>query len=92
MAAISSQAIDAGSDQKMSAELHCCTEQLVNVALAIADMDTARRFAEQRRRLAQVFQPADALLVLDRNPRWVDFLLKGGGALELLAGPELDGG
>ena len=41
---------------------------------------------------AVVFQPANALLVLDRNPCRVNFLLEGSGAFELLAGPELDCG
>ena len=42
-------------------------------------------------RLAHVFQPADALLVLDRHPRRIDLLLERGAALELLPRPEFDG-
>src|SRR5205085_4760089 len=64
MVSILRQPVDTASDQKMSAQLLCYAEELVNVALPIADMDAPRRFAEQRRRLTHVFQPADALLLL----------------------------
>ena len=63
-------------------------EQLVDVALAVTDMDASSWIAEQRRGLPHVVQPPDALLLLDRNPRRIDLLLERGGPLELLPGPE----
>jgi hypothetical protein len=42
--------------------------------------------------LLEVFQPADALLLLDRNPSQVDSLLERRCSLELLTGPKLDRG
>jgi hypothetical protein len=53
-------------------------------------MDASRRLAQQRCRLAHVFQPADALLVLDRNPRRIELLLERSRTLEFLPRPELD--
>jgi len=38
---VSSQAVDAGSDQKMSFDLLCCAEELVYVTLAISNMDAS---------------------------------------------------
>nr|WP_247892731.1 hypothetical protein [Azospirillum baldaniorum] len=82
--------IDAGPHQEMRAHLLSQAEQLVDVALAIANVDAASRIAEQFRGPAQVLQPADTLLLLDGNPRRVDLSLEGGGSLELGPGPELD--
>jgi len=91
MVSMPRQPVDAASDQKMRAQLLGRAEELVNIALAIANMDKPRRLAEQRYRLAHVFQPADALLVLDRHSRRIDLLLEGGSPLELLPRPEFDG-
>ena len=66
-------------------------EQLEDVALAVADVDAPGRVAQQLRGLPEVLQPADALLLLDRDAGGVDLPLQGVGPLELLAGPELDG-
>lgn len=65
-------------------------EQLVDVALAVADMDTSWRPAEKHCGLRQILKPSHALLLLDGNPRGIDLLLERVGALELLARPELD--
>ena len=48
MAAVSGQPVDASPDQKVRAQLRCRTEQLVDVALSISDMDAARGVAEER--------------------------------------------
>jgi hypothetical protein len=40
---VSSQAVDTSPNQEMCPDLLCCAEKLVNVALAIADMETPSR-------------------------------------------------
>jgi hypothetical protein len=49
---IARETIDATPDQKMRSRLLGQAEELVNVALAIADMDTPARIAKQLRGLA----------------------------------------
>ena len=66
-------------------------EQLVDVGLPVADVDAPGRVAQLLRGPGQVVQPADALLLLDRDAGGVDAPLEGVGPLELLAGQELDG-
>ncbi|MCF6119329.1 hypothetical protein L2449_21020 [Mesorhizobium muleiense] len=67
-------------------------EKLVDVALAITDVDASRGIAEQRDRLAHVLQPAEALLLFDGHPRRTDLLFERGGPLELRPRPKLFGG
>ena len=67
------------------------TKELIDVALAIANMDTTTRLPEQYARMLEVEQPPQALLLLNRHPRRVDFALQRIRALKLLPGPELDG-
>lgn len=74
----------------MRAEIVSRAERLVDIALAIADMHKSPWIAEQRLRLAHIFQPADALLLLDGNPCRIDLLLERGGSLELRPRPELE--
>lgn len=88
--AITGQSIDAGSHQEAGIEFIGQAEQLIDVALAVADMDATLGVINQGGGLPQVQQPLDAFLLLDRNTRRVDFVLQRGGALELLAAPELD--
>lgn len=40
---VSSQAVDAGPNQEVSSGLLCCAEKLVDVTLAITDMDASSR-------------------------------------------------
>ncbi len=54
MIALSSQAVDAGPDHKMRLGFPGCAEQLVDVALAIADMDASARIGQQLRGLPDV--------------------------------------
>ena len=89
--AIASQTVNAGSHQKMGSRRMRRAEQLVDVALAVADVDTSWRFAEKLCGLRQIFKPSHALLLLDGDPRGIDLLLERVGAFELLARPELDG-
>ena len=89
--AIARQPVDAAPDDEVGAELLGGAEQLVDVALAVADMNAACGSTEQCHGLAQVLEPADALLVLDRHPRRIDLALERGRALELLPRPELHG-
>ena len=88
---VSSQAVDAGPDQEMSSDLLCCAEKLVDVTLAITDMDASSRMIQESRRLLEIFQPPDAFLFLDGNPGRIDLLFKRCRALEFLASPELNG-
>jgi hypothetical protein len=70
--AIAREPVDAVPDKEVGPELLGRAEQLGDIALAIADGDAACGRAEQGHGLAQVVRPADALLVLDRNPRRSD--------------------
>lgn len=47
MIPVTRQAIDAGPHQEVGADLLCRAEEFVDVALAVADMDTARRIAQR---------------------------------------------
>ena len=51
---ISRQAVDAGPDHEVRSGFPSRTEQLVDVALAIGDVNTSPRLAEQLRRLLDV--------------------------------------
>src|SRR3954471_21269184 len=83
--------VDAAPDDEVGAELLGRAEQLVDVALAITNVDAAGRRTEHGHGLAQVLQPAEALLGLDGHARRIDLALERGGALELLPRPELHG-
>ena len=89
---VSSETVDAGPQEEMSAGIVSRTEQFVDVALAIADMHDALRLCEKCSGLLHVLQPAIALLLLDRHARWVDRALQRVRAVELVPGPELDSG
>ena len=88
---VSGQAVDTGPDQEMRSDLLGRTEKLVDVALAITDMDASSWITEKLRGLLQIFQPPNAFLLLDRNTRRIDLLLERGGPFEFLPGPEFDG-
>src|SRR4029077_19663461 len=75
----------------MSADLLCCAKKLVDVTLAITDMDASSGMIQELRRLLEIFQPPDAFLFLDRNPGRIDLLFKRCRPLEFLPGPELNG-
>lgn len=63
-------------------------EQLIDVALAITNMNAPSPIAQQLCGVPDIVQPSNALLFLDGNARRID-LLKRGGPLEFLAGPEV---
>jgi len=88
MATVTGQTVDTGAHQEMRAERLCFAEKLVNVVLPVANVNQSPRVAQQRRRLAHIFEPAVALLLLDRHPSGVDPPLQRVGALELGTGPE----
>src|SRR4029077_11964194 len=88
---VSSQAVDAGPDEKMRSSFLGGTEQFVDIALAITDMDASSRITQKRRGVLDVFQPPNAFLLLDGNTRRIDLLLERGGPFEFLPGPEFDG-
>src|SRR5487761_1616247 len=90
MTAFPGKPVNAGSNQEMRSNLLGQAEQLVNVALAIANMNTSFGYSEKVRRLPQILQPADALLLLDRNPRRVDLSLQRCRPFERFTCPELD--
>src|SRR5438094_5025988 len=92
MMSVARQAIDAGPDQEMGANFLRRAEELIDIALTISNVDAARWIAQGCGGLPEVFQPADALLLLDRNPCQVDSLLERGCSLEFLTGPEFDRG
>src|SRR6185437_5742227 len=79
---IACQSIDTRPHQEMGADLLGRAEELINVALTVADMNAARRVAQRCRGLPDVLQPADALLLLDRNARRVNPFLERCRSLE----------
>ena len=87
---IAGQAIDAGAHEEVGAHRLRRAEELVDVVLAVTDMDQSRRVVEERGGLAHILQPADALLALDRHAGRVDLALERVRALELGPCPELD--
>jgi hypothetical protein len=76
----------------MATHLPGQAEQFINIALAISDVHAAIRIVEQRGGLADVLQPADAFLFLDRYARRINAALKLIGAVKLVTIPELDCG
>ena len=75
----------------MGSDLLCCAQELVDVTLAITNMDASSRKIQELRRLLQIFQPPDAFLFLGGNPGRIDLLFKRCRPLEFLPGPELNG-
>jgi len=51
---VACKTIHAGSHQEMCPRRFCCTEQLVNIALTVTDMNATLRGAKTSRRLFQV--------------------------------------
>ena len=90
--AVAGEPVGTAPDQEVGVQLLGQTKQLPDVAFAIANVNAARRIAQKFGGLAQVFQPAYALLALDRHARRVDLPLESVRPLELLPGPELGRG
>ena len=55
VSAIAGQTIDACADKEMLTDILRSTEQFINVALTVADVNATLRITEKRRRLLQVF-------------------------------------
>jgi hypothetical protein len=91
MITIDRQTVDTGS-YEMRSDLLRLAKELKDVTFTIANVNTSCRITEKIRRLLRIFQPSDALLLFDRNPRRIDFLLEGITAFEFLSRPEFDGG
>jgi hypothetical protein len=89
--ALAGESVHAGVDQEIGPHFFRGTEQLKDVTLAVADVDTPRRIAQFLRGLGHVLEPAITLLPLDRDASETDLLLERIGPLELLACPGLDG-
>src|SRR3954451_17589151 len=83
--AVAGQPVDAAADDEVGAEILGGAEQLVNVALTVADMHAPTRRSEQSHGLAHVVEPADTLLLLDRHSCGIDLTLERSRALELAA-------
>ena len=66
------------------------TTQLVDIALAIPNMNTPSRIAEQVAHLRYILWPPNALLLFDRHAGGIDLPLEAIRAVELAATPELD--
>jgi hypothetical protein len=82
--AASGEPVHGRAHQKVHARLPGGAEQLEDVGLAVADVDAPGRVAQQLGGQPHVLQPADALLVLDRDAGGVDALLQFVGPLNLL--------
>ena len=64
-------------------------EEFIDIAFPIPNMNASLRFIQERGRLLQVLQPADAFLLFNRNPRRINLLFECVRSLELLSRPEL---
>jgi hypothetical protein len=73
-------------DQEVGPGIPREAEEIVDVVLAVADVDAAGWITEQFHSPPHVDQLADTFLVISRDPRRVDVFLEGTGSLELLAG------
>lgn len=87
---VASKPVDYGADHEVSAKLPGEAVKFVNVAFPITNVNTPLRLPQKIDGLAQIVEPSDALLRLDRNPGLIDLSLELGRALELVAVPELD--
>jgi hypothetical protein len=67
--AIPSKPIRLHTHDKVRAQVVGQAVEFENVALAIANVDAATRFAEKTNRLPQIVQPPQAFLLLDGNSR-----------------------
>src|ERR1044071_8704955 len=77
MVAIAGQTVHASPHEKVSIQFCSCAKQLVNITLAVPDMDASTRVTEQLRGLPQILKPSKALFLLDRNPGRIDLPLQG---------------
>jgi hypothetical protein len=75
MISIASAPIDTGSEDKVRTELTGGTEELINVAPPVANVNATSRRTQQLGRLAKFLKPANALLLSDRNTGRIDVLL-----------------
>ncbi len=89
---VSGQAVDVSANEKVGSGFLGCAEQLIDIALAVAHMHVSLRIAQKRRRLAEVVNPANALLLLDGDAGRVDPLFERVASLELLPRLELGRG
>jgi hypothetical protein len=64
-------------------------EQLINIALAITDVDALSWIIQQPCGLPEIFQPPNAFLLFDRNACGVDLPLERRGSFKLVTSPEL---
>src|SRR5204862_387143 len=87
--AVLCQPIRADPYQEVRILLSGCAEEFIDIALPVSYMNAPLRLSQKRGRLLEVFQPADTLLLLNRNPRVMDLLLKSVSSLELLSCPKL---
>jgi hypothetical protein len=87
---VPSQSINARPHDKMCPDVLSGAKELINIAFAIADMDTPRWITDEARGLPEIVQPSDALLLFHRDPRQVDPLLESSCSLELLSRPKFD--
>ncbi|WP_018907516.1 hypothetical protein ABL841_28675 [Variovorax paradoxus] len=88
--AIAGKTINASSDEESHAQFRRGAEQLVDVPFPVTDAHTALGLSKKGCRLPKIFQPSEALLLLDWYTSGIDLPLQRIGALELLAIPELD--
>jgi hypothetical protein len=66
----SSETVNAGAQEEVSAGVGRSAEQFIDVPLAISNMHKLLRPSDQPCRLLQIFQPTIALLFFDRAPSW----------------------
>src|ERR1035438_4134544 len=91
MRSIFCRTIHTGPYQEMGFSFLRGAEEFIDVAFPIPNMNASLRLIQERGRLLQVLQPADAFLLCNRNPCRINLLFERVASLELLSRPELHG-
>ena len=89
--AIARQAIHAGAHQEVGSGGLRSTEEFIDVALAVANVDTALPVCQSDGGRFQILQPANAFFLFNGHPCGIDLLFEGIASFKLASRPELDG-
>jgi len=90
-AAVARETVHTGTYEEVGADLLGGTEELVDIALTVSDVNAAIGNTQKGCGLLQILQSADAFFFLDGHPGGVNLLLQGIAAVKLISRPELDG-
>lgn len=90
MIAIAGETIHHCAHDKMGTKFLDQAIKLIDIAIPVAHMNALLRLPKQGNRLAQILEPENAFLGLDRNARGIDLALELGSPFEFFPVPELD--